>query len=195
MRRLAVAMGLCGSLVIGLPAQVLAQDRSAVEVAAGGYSFMRDFLVKENFPAGWFASGACNITSWLAAVGEVAGTYKSQNVTLDSVNYRTNTQLHTFLGGPRYSRRMNGVTPFGQVLVGVARETGGMTIFRPSIATAETKLALQPGGGVDIPLTGHLSARLGADYRRIFAKRKNTDQKGNNELRLAAGIVVGFSRR
>ncbi len=195
MRRLAVALSLCSSLVVGLPAPVLAQDRSAAEIAGGGYSFMRDFRVKENFPAGWFASGAYNITSWLAAVGEVAGTYKSQDVTLDSVNYSTNTRLHTFLGGPRYSRRMKRVTPFGQVLVGVARETGGMTIFRPSIATAETKLAVQPGGGVDIPLTDHLSARLGADYRRIFAKRNNTDQKGNNELRLAAGIVVGFSRR
>ena len=78
--------------------------------------------------------------------------------------------------------------------MGVARETGGTTIFRPSIAAAETKLALQPGGGVDIPLAGRLSARLAADYRRIFAERENTDQSGNNELRVAAGIVVALSR-
>ena len=196
MRRFAIALGLGSSLVvIGSPGPVLAQNRSPVEIAGGGYSFMRDFRVKENFPAGWFATGACDITSWLTAVGEVAGTYKSQDVSLDSTKFSTTTRLHTFLGGARHSWRLKGVTPFGQVLVGVAHETGGTTIFRPSIGTAETKLALQPGGGVDIPMTDHLSARLGADYRRIYAKRKNTDEKGNNEFRLAAGIVFGFSNR
>ncbi len=196
MRGLTVAVGLFSGLaLLDVPAPALAQTRPAAEIAGGGYSFMRDYQTKENYPAGWFASGAWNITDWLAAVGEVGGTYKSFDFTLDSLKLNTNARLHPFLGGPRYSRRLRGVTPFGQLLVGAARETGGVTIFRQSIATAETKLALQPGGGVDVPLTGRLSARIGADYRRIFAKRKNTDQRSNNEFRFVAGVVVGFSRR
>ena len=133
MRRLAFVLALWGSfLVVGAPAPALAQGRSAAEVAGGGYSFMRDFHLKENFPAGWFASGAWDVFSWLTAVGEVAGTYKSLDVSLDSVKYSTNTKLHTFLGGARHAWHLKGVTPFGQVLVGVARESGGTTIFRPS---------------------------------------------------------------
>ena len=194
MRKFAIALGVGASLlVIGLPAPVLAQNRP-VSIAGGGYAFMRDYRVKENFPAGWFATAARDITSWLTGVGEVAGTYKMLDVTFDSTKYTTTTRLHTFMGGARHSWRMNGFTPFGQVLVGVAHETGGTTIFRPSIGTAETKFALQPGGGVDISLTDRFGVRLAADYRRIFADRENSDPKDNNEFRTAVGVIVGFGR-
>jgi hypothetical protein len=195
MRALAVAFGLFCSVLLWFPAPVLAQDRPAVEVAGGGYAFVRDFRVKENFPLGWFASGAYNITDWLAAVGEAGGSYKSYDFTLDSTTFSTNTRLHTFLGGPRYSQRVGGTTAFGQVLAGAARESGGTLIFRQSIATPQTKLALQPGAGIDIPLTERLSARLAGDYRRIFARRDNTDERDNDEIRLAVGLVVGLARQ
>jgi opacity protein-like surface antigen len=195
MRGLAIACGLfCGVILLSVPAPVLAQDQPAADIG-GGYSLVRDYRVKENLPLGWFASGAYNITDWLAAVGEIGGSNKSYDFTVDSDTFSTNTRLHTFLGGARHSRRLKGTTPFGQVLVGVARETGGVTIFRPSIATSQTKLALQPGGGIDIPVTDRISARLAADYRRIFARRENTDQKDNNEVRFAVGLVVGFGGR
>lgn len=192
MRRLAFGL-FSSTLLLCVPAPVSAQASSG-QIAGGGYSFVRDYLAKENLPLGWFASGAYNITDWLAAVGEVSGSYKNYDFTFDSDTFSTNTRLHSYLGGARYSRRMGGMTPFGQVLVGVTRETGGVTLFRQSIGTPQTKLTLQPGGGVDVPLTDRLSARLAADYRRIFAERENTDQKDDNQFRFAAGVVVGFGR-
>lgn len=195
MRGLAIAFGLlCGVVLLCIPAPVLAQDQPAADIG-GGYSFIRDYRVEENLPLGWFASGAYNITDWLAAVGEIGGSYKSDDFTVDSDTFSTNTRLHTFLGGARHSRRLKGTTPFAQVLVGVARETGGVTIFRQSIATPQTKLALQPGGGIDIPVTDRISARLAADYRRIFARRENTEERDNHEVRFAVGLVVGFGSR
>ena len=196
MRVLAVAFGLLSGLfLLAVPAPASAQGRSAAEVAGGGYSFVRDYTVKENYPAGWFASGACNVFDWLTAVAEISGTYKSYDFTVGSTNVSTNTRLHTFLGGARHSRRLKGVTAFGQVLAGVARETGGVKIFRQSLTGPQTKFTLQPGGGVDIPLTDRIGLRLAADYRRIFSDRENADQKNNNELRTAVGVVVGFGSR
>ena len=189
MRRLSIVLGL-----LLLPVSVSAQPPRLVEVAGGGYSFVRDFLVEENFPLGWFASGSCRVFDWLDAVGEISGTYKKHDFTVDGEGFSTSTRLHSYLGGVRHARPMGRVIPFGQVLVGVTRETGGVTVFRQSIAEAQTKFTLQPGGGVDIPLTDRVSARFGADYRRIFAERVNTDEESDNQLRFAAGVVVGVGR-
>jgi hypothetical protein len=195
MRGLAVALSLSFGILLGAPTPTSAQEISA-QVAGGGYSFMRDFLTEENYPLGWFVSGACGIFDWLTAVGEISGTYKKYDFTVDSESdsFSSSTRQHSYLGGVRHSRRIAGMMPFGQFLVGVTRETGGVTIFRQSIASPQTKLTLQPGGGVDIPLTDRLGARLAADYRRIFADRQNTDQEHDNQFRFAAGIVVGFGR-
>lgn len=195
MRRLAIAVGLsCGIVLLCAPVPVSAQTRPA-DIAGGGYSFVRDYLVEENFPLGWFASGARRLFDWLDVVGEIAGTYKQREVTFEGDTFSTNTRQHSYLGGVRHTRQMGGVIPFGQLLVGVTRETGGVSVFRQSIATPQTKLTLQPGGGIDVPLTDRLSARLAADYRRIFAERQNTDQEHDNQLRIAAGVVVGFGSR
>lgn len=195
MRGLTNASGFfCAVILLCVPVPSLAQDNPAGDIA-GGYSFTRDFRVKENLPLGWFASGAYNITDWLAAVGEIGESTKKFDFSVDSDTFSTTTRLQTFLGGARHARRLKGTTPFAQVLVGVARETGGVAIFRPSIATPQTKLTLQPGGGIDVPATDRISVRLAADYRRIFARRENTDQEDSNQIRIAAGLVVGIGSR
>jgi hypothetical protein len=193
MRALAIAVTMfCGVLTV--PGSVLAQDRPIGEVA-GGYSFMRDLQVKENFPAAWFASYAHNITDWLAAVGEIGGSYKSYEFTVDSVPFTTSTRLHTLLAGPRYSRPMGAGAAFVQVLGGGVWESGGVAIIRESLISDNPTFAIQPGAGIDIPLTNRLSARLGADYRLIFADRRTTEEKNSNEFRIAAGLVVGLGAR
>ena len=189
MRAIAITVSLF-CVLLTVPCPVVAQDR--VGEVAGGYSFLRDFQAKENFPAAWFASGAYNITNWLAAVGEVGGSYKSTDFVVDSVSYSTTTRLHTVLVGGRYSRRVKSAAAFLQVLAGPAWESGGTTIFRESVGPTDRKIALQPGGGIDIPLTGRLGLRLGADYRRIFADRRTTPEKNNNEFRLNLGLVAGL---
>lgn len=190
MRALAIACGLlCGLLLVGLPAPVSAQVDVPAHIVAGGYSFMRDDGLEENFPAGWFVSGAHTLWDWLAAVGEVSGGYKDFDFSVAGTTFSTRARVHTFLGGARYQRALARLTPFVQLLAGVARASGGVRVFRLSIAEAQTEFALQPGGGVDIALTDRVGARLAADYRRIFAEDED------NEFRFAAGVVVGWGSR
>src|SRR5688572_11279599 len=101
-------------LVCALP--VSAQDVPAIDLS-GGYSFVRDQALEENFH-GWLASVAGHFNPWLAAVGEVGGNYKS----IDVLGSDISLSIHSFMGGPRFSvRRAANVTPFFQVLVGGVR--------------------------------------------------------------------------
>jgi opacity protein-like surface antigen len=179
-----VALLLLGPFVL-TPQSASAQGAPAGEVA-GGYVFMRDFEIDTNFPLGWFASAGVNLSEMFTVVGEVSGSY----ATIDLFGTDVDANVHTFMGGARFVRRMDRVTPFAQVLVGLARAGGGVDFLGVQISDAVTDFAIQPGGGVDVRLTERLSARVGADYRRIFSE----DADGS-ELRFTGGIVVGFGSR
>ena len=179
-----VFLFLLGTLVV-TPRTASAQGAPAAEVA-GGYVLMRDFEVDTNFPLGWFASAGVNLSERFAVVGEVSGSY----ATIDLFGTDVDANVHTFMGGARFVRRMDRVTPFAQFLVGLARAGGGVDFLGVQISDAVTDFAIQPGGGVDVRVTERLSARVGADYRRIFSE----DADGN-ELRFTGGIVLGFGSR
>ena len=99
------------------------------------------------------------------------------------------------MGGVRVAARTNPrVVPFGQVLVGAARLSGGVTASGPAVSVlavgdADTEFALQIGGGVNLMTSGNIGVRLGADYRRIFISAG-----GENEFRVVAGVVIPFGR-
>ena len=104
--------------------------------------------------------------------------------------------LHTFMGGVRVAARTHPkVVPFGQVLLGAARVGGGVTASGPGVgpaievADADTRFALQIGGGVNLMTAGNFGVRLGLDYRRIFVS-----DGGENEFRVAAGVVIPIGR-
>jgi opacity protein-like surface antigen len=158
----------------------LAQDTPTVDVS-GGYSFLRDQDVEENFH-GWLAAVAGNINPWLGIVGEVGGNYKTLQLFATEVSF----SVHSFMFGPRISSRQNqSVTPFFQVLLGAARASG--SVFGQSDST--TEFAIQPGGGADFWLRPNVGIRVGGDYRRIVA------DEGTNEFRFHAGIVLGAGMR
>jgi hypothetical protein len=99
------------------------------------------------------------------------------------------------MGGVRVAARTNPkVVPFGQVLLGAARLSGGVTASGPEVSViaatdADTEFALQIGGGVNLMTSGHFGVRLGADYRRIFIS-----DGGENEFRLVAGVVIPIGK-
>ena len=62
-------------VLMGMPSVAVAQHAGEI---AGGYQFMRDYELEENFPGGWFVSGAGNLTDNIAIVGEVAGSHKGE---------------------------------------------------------------------------------------------------------------------
>ncbi len=179
-------------VLLCLAAPVAAQDIPAWEIA-GGYSFTRAVTDEVTLPAGWFVSGARNVTDMLAIVGEVSGAYKSEA----EFGLEVDRLLFTLMGGVRYYRRLARVTPFAQFLLGGAAlgskvTVGGYSEWDPN---SGPEFAIQPGAGVDIRLTDRLAARVQGDWRRLFSGDEALGFVDGNQIRIAAGIVVGFGSR
>jgi hypothetical protein len=183
----ALACGL--SVVAATPA---AAQTASAELSAG-YQFTRSPDL--NLPLGWYVDVAGNVAPMFAVVGEVSGAYKSESITVGTSSVDANVRLHTFMGGVRVAARTNPrVVPFGQVLLGAARLSGGVTASGPATSVlaasdADTEFAVQVGGAVDLITSGNIGVRLGADYRRIFISGG-----GENEFRVVAGVVIPFGK-
>jgi hypothetical protein len=183
------------ALVCGLSAVMAAPAaaQAAATELSGGYQFTR--TPDLNLPLGWYVDVAGNVAPMFAIVGEVSGAYKSETISVGTSTVDSTARLHTFMGGVRVASRTNPrVVPFGQVLLGAARLSGGVTASGPAVSVlavsdADTEFALQIGGGVNVMASGHVGVRLGADYRRIFIS-----DGGENEFRLVAGIVIPIGR-
>ena len=163
--------------------------QTATTELSGGYQFTRPPDL--NLPLGWYVDVSGNVAPMFAIVGEVSGAYKSETMEIGTSSIDATVRLHTFMGGVRLAARANPkVVPFGQVLLGAARLSGGVTASGPAVSViaatdADTEFALQVGGGVNVMTSGHFGVRLGADYRRIFIS-----EGGENEFRLVVGVVI-----
>jgi hypothetical protein len=124
----------------------------------------------------------------ICAVADVAG-FHTGNVNGTGIGL----DLITFTFGPRYvwappRRRF---VLFGQALVGGAH---GMNSIFPSSAginSSGNSLALQLGGGIDVPLSHHFSVRaLDADWLRTQLPNATTNVQNN--LRLGVGIIYNL---
>ncbi len=206
-----------GILVVGLAALVAAaavpasaQGLQDLELSAG-YQFLKisndDFDeadVDTSLSKGWYADLSGNLNDWLAVVGQVSGNYKSDSATVTIGGVTTAAEydlsVHTFLGGARISSRRNpGVTPFAQVLAGLARAgfsgtasatSGGTPIFGFDADESSTDFAMQFGGGVNLNVGERVGLRLGADYLRVFG-----EDTGINAFRFAVGVVIPLGSR
>ena len=167
-------------VLLCLAAPVAAQDMWEI---AGGYSFTRAVTDEVTLPAGWLVSGAGNVTDTLAIVGEVNIAYKTEA----EFGVEIDKRVLPLMGGVRYSRRLARVTPFAQFLLGAA-----VLAAVPNDGVID--FAIQPGAGVDIRLTDRLAARVQGDWRRIFSGDEALGTVDGNQIRIAAGIVVGFRR-
>jgi Outer membrane protein beta-barrel domain len=183
----ALACALCA--VVAAPA---AAQTATTELSAG-YQFTS--TPDLNLPLGWYVDVAGNVAPMFAVVGEVSGAYKSETMAVGTSSVDATVRLHTFMGGVRVAARTNSkVVPFGQVLLGAARLSGGVTASGPAISVlaatdADTEFALQIAGGVNLIASANFGVRLGADYRRIFIS-----DGGENEFRLVAGVVIPIGR-
>lgn len=174
-------------ILMGMPSVTVAQNAGEI---AGGYQFMRQFPLGGNFPAGWFVSAGAELSDTLALVGEVAGSQMSETST--HVDVTSDRDVLTVLGGARFGMEAGPIRPFGQMLVGLAMSEMDVsgTGFEPHSASDQA-FAIQPGGGVDIPLTESVAARAMVDYRRIYFG-DDTGVGGVNQMRVAVGLVIGF---
>jgi opacity protein-like surface antigen len=196
---------LVAGVLLAWPCTAAAQEANAppipvVEVS-GGYMLMRDTELDENFPGGWYFSGAANLTRWFGLVAEAAGSYKKVEEGAFGLNFSNRLQLYTFLGGPRFFYQAGRVVPFAQVLAGAAHvrlkteadlppELGG----RMRSNFSETDFAIQPGGGVTIYLSERVGVRLAADYRSIIDV-EDGDWGFLHEFRALGGLTFGWGAR
>jgi opacity protein-like surface antigen len=183
-------LGFASLFAVGAQAQ---EERKTIDVFAG-YSYVRanpSTGTSDSFSLnGGTASVAYNFNNWLSGVADFGGYHTTNGLAsgLDGT-------LSTYLFGPRVSyRRFGRVTPFGEVLFGVAHTGGGV------ISTnSQNGFAMTVGGGVDYRVSSRFSIRpLKVDYllTRFNEFDTNTFNTTNtqtqNNLRVSTGIVFRF---
>lgn len=172
-------------LLVVVSGPAMAQVTPAVEIGLG-YAFLRDDEIDEDFPLGWYADIAGNITNSLGLVGEIGGSYKTLESGIGDETLDVKLSVHTAMGGLRLSHRGDGANFYLQVLAGAARATVTFLDESDSI----TDFALQPGVGLEFGTGGSVGFRIGVDYRRIFS-----EVEGINQWRATAGFVIRAGER
>lgn len=154
----------------------------------GGYSF-----VNSNVPPGgcgcFISNGgmgwaAYNFVPRLAVVGEVGSWYAGD---IDHTGASLN--LTSFTAGVRYSwHRGRRIAPFGQVLLGGAHASGALTPTASGLPSSANAFAMTAGGGVDVELMRHWTARLvQVDY--FLTTFDNSGNDHQNNLRVGVGVA------
>ena len=170
-------------LVVSLARAAAAQPPSAVELS-GAYSFLHDPRDDANLPAGWMAGATAPVSPWLSIAGEVGGNRRTVS------GYGSDFRLSVLaaMAGPRASVRIGQFTEFVQVLAGVVYGSGSGF----GVTTANTAFGVQPGIGLDYPLTSRLAGRVQVDVR-VIRGRSNGASPGD-QIRALTGLVYRFRR-
>ena len=134
---------------------------------------------------GGSASAAYNITNWLGGVADFGG-YTNGNI----LNSGASGTFSTYLFGPRVSyRHYHRITPFGQVLFGVAHANAA------AFGTTGTQnaFAMTAGGGVDYKLYDHFAIRpFQTEYLLTRFREGTLGTRNQNNFRVSTGFVVRF---
>jgi hypothetical protein len=202
------------SLVLVASLAAMAQDYPKAEVF-GGYSFFRadgSSSIRvgggDNLN-GWNASVCGNLNGWFGLAADFSGHYDSSSSTTElsppgvpglpplptfSTKVNSDTNIFTFLVGPRFSYRKNErMTPFAHVLLGASRrhadsEISSSSFGRVSFSANDTAFAAAVGGGLDVPLSKDLALRV------VQAECVLTRSFGNNgnNARVSTGSFFGL---
>lgn len=176
-------------LAAAIPTQAQ-EDYPKAEIYAGYAIFNSgQFPDRENLNApGFGASIAGNLTKNFGLVAEVSGHYGQVtllNLPVPGVTVpEFDTDVYTYLFGPRVSARSTGFVVFGHALFGGARTK--VERFESS-----TDFAMAIGGGVDVNLSKRIAVRLAqVDYLPIKSDTtvfRNDDW--SNNVRFQIGVV------
>ena len=95
---------------------------------------------------GWEASASVRLFHWLQAVGDVSGGYGRLPVVFSSIlgsgKLNVNTNLYTYLFGPRASVSVGRLSPFGQALFGLAHQSVSANAFITNVGQRDNAFAL-----------------------------------------------------
>jgi len=177
------------ALVSLFGAAAQAQDVPKFDVFAG-YSYVRANPATSGIDSfsmnGGSASIAYNANHWFSAVADFGG-YHTDNILGTGVD----GTLSTYLFGPRLSyRHQSRITPFGQVLFGVAHIGGDNGL---AFSTSNNSFAMVIGGGVDFKVSHRFSIRpVQVDYLMTHFDELGTGAQNQNNLRVSTGVVFHF---
>lgn len=132
------------------------------------------------------ANVAYNWKSWLSGVADFGG-YTNGNILSSG---KTGT-FSTYLFGPRVSyRHYSRITPFGQVLFGVAHANSAAF----NTTGTQNAFAMTAGGGVDYKLFDHFAIRpFQAEYLLTrFHEGTLVGNRNQNNVRISTGFVFRF---
>jgi hypothetical protein len=162
---------LCALLTVA----AAAQERQKAEVF-GGYQYTRiGGVLGAN---GWNAAITGNLNRWFGVTADLSGAYKG-------VAGVVGANAYTYTFGPTVSARGERVTPFAHVLLGGFHASAGFQ----GLSASTSGFAMMVGGGVDVKLTEHLSARLVQPDWVLWHAEGHTEKKN---VRISTGIVFRF---
>jgi opacity protein-like surface antigen len=140
---------------------------------------------------GWEASASVRLFHWLRVVGDVSGSYGTVPVVFSSIlgteKLDVNTNLYTYLFGPRASVSVGRLRPFGQALFGLAHQSVSANAFITNVGQQDNAFAFDLGGGVDVRLVSRVAWRVQADYlqSKVFDSTRH-------DPHISTGIVLRF---
>jgi hypothetical protein len=162
---------------------------AAFEVAVT-YSTMHSNVVPGEYF--WMQGGSGQVYGHLwrgfGGVADVGGLHGA-NVATSGVGLN----LVTITFGPRYTWRSahRPLSAYGQVLTGEVFGSNSAFPGASGVASSANSLALQIGGGINIPWTSRVTVRaFEADWLRTYLPNSTTNVQNN--LRLGAGLVLRF---
>jgi hypothetical protein len=174
--------------MIGGPA--FAQDSSHGELSAGlrYYHATINSVVTpiqlplpNDYPKGWYADVAINVSPKFAIVGEAGGTYHADEdgTTTGPVSTQESfdVKFHTFMGGVRVRAPQHAaLVPFGQVLFGGEHDSSvddrTTTFFQNVVSSRREGVSSNAVLALDAGVTaavGWIGARASVGYVRLFS--------------------------
>ena len=189
------ALFLASLLALCLPLAASAQEVAPKVEIFGGYSYLRADTGNTGLDAinahGFNTSLAGNITKHIGIVSEFSRFTISESFTdpiLGGIN--VNSNVLTYLFGPRVTLHRGKAEPFVHALLGGAREndkaSGGLVV-----EATDNAFAFALGGGLDVKVHDNFAIRV-AQVEYLGDKLRG--QTGNN-FRYSAGIVIRLSKR
>jgi len=148
--------------VFGGFSMIHVDTEGATNASAAAFTDIAGTTIKTWYP-GWEVSGQYNLTKMFGIKADFAGNY-GKPLTVPGFS-TPGAHGYTFLFGPVVSFRRDRITPFVHALFGGNHITLDADAALGSPSFSETAFAMAFGGGVDVKLTHHFSARLGQfDY-------------------------------
>lgn len=189
-------------IIIFFTATAHAQLTSTRLEAYGGYSLLRPNLPKNiggSDPSveqlgqtllgnvlGWNGGLTANITNSFGVTADLSGYYKKLDI--DDEDVHANLKLHTFLFGPRFTRRGETVRPFAHALFGFGHASAKLREDSDSENLSRTLFAAAVGVGLDIAVRPNFAIRV-IQFDYFPVRNSETKSLTFQNIRWGTGVV------